>query len=71
MPTVPNLPPQLLGNATASPASPLTPAADPANYLLAAADLHQSGQLSAPVPTGHPLQTGKKPGRRSKLEVVK
>jgi hypothetical protein len=74
MPTVPSLPPELLqqsaqGSGGAMPTNPL-------NYLMAAADLHQSGDLSTPVPTGSPLQTGKpiakgKGRGRSKLQVVK
>jgi hypothetical protein len=42
---------------------------NPANFLMAAADLHNSGQLSSPVPAGKPLQTGKRPPR--KLKVIK
>lgn len=69
MPTVPSLPPNLLPGAASPNAG--TPPASPENFLLAAADLHSSGDLSAPVPTGHPLQTGKKPSRRAKMQVVK
>lgn len=69
MPTVPNLPPEKLGSASANGLP-----TDPANFLLAAADLHQSGELSSPVPAGHPLQTGKpiaKARGRSRIQVVK
>jgi hypothetical protein len=44
-------------------------AIDPKNFLVAAADLAQNGQLSSPVPAGTPLQTGK--ARRDKLKVLK
>jgi len=44
---------------------------DPQNFLLAAADLHQQGDLSSPVPAGVPLQTGKSRARRSRLKVMK
>lgn len=73
MPTVPSLPPQLMQQQGAgAPASP-------SDYLMAAAELHSSGQLSAPDPTGHDLQTGKptgtkaraRSGGRDKLQVVK
>lgn len=55
----------------AQPSSVGLPPTSPANYLMAAADLHQSGQLSAPVPTGEALQTGKAKGRRAHIQVVK
>lgn len=43
----------------------------PAHYLMAAADLHQQGALSSPVPAGVPLQTGKMPKGAKKLKVIK
>lgn len=49
------------------PAQASTPAIDPANFLIAAADLHGSGQLSAPVPRGKdPLTKAPR-----KLKVIK
>jgi hypothetical protein len=57
-------------------APPLDPSTDanaglnPVNFLMAAADLHKSGQLSAPVPTGTPLQTGKRASRKP-IKVIK
>jgi len=42
---------------------------DPANFLIAAADMHNSGQLSAPVPQGKDLLARSKPGK--KIRVVK
>jgi hypothetical protein len=64
MPQVPLLPPDQLAQAQA------TGGLSPANFLMAAADLHNSGQLSAPVPAGKPLQTGPKRQPR-KLKVIK
>lgn len=64
MPTVPRLPADMLRNSGSGLPT------DPANFLLAAADLHSSGELSAPVPTGKTLQTGKRPSRAS-LSVIK
>lgn len=46
-------------------------AIDPRNFLMAAADLHQSGALSSPVPAGTPLQTGKLPRGSKRIKVVK
>ncbi len=60
MPQAPQLPPGLTG---------ATPQVDPMNFLLAAAEAHQSGALPSDVPTGQPLQTGKAP--RRKIRVIK
>lgn len=47
-------------------------AIDPQNFLLAAADLHQSGALSSPMPTGQPLGGPAKSGKgRKTMKVVK
>jgi hypothetical protein len=66
MPTVPMLPPDQMARAQAS-----AGAANPVNFLIAAADMHNQGQLSAPSgPTNDPLaRAGKKPLR--KMQVVK
>ncbi len=75
MPTVPSLPPDKLGSA-----GPQGLPTDPSNFLLAAADLHQQGQLSAPTgPTTPVPQSGKpiatraraRSGGRDKLQLVK
>ena len=65
MPQAPMLPPDELAKAQTG------AGIDPQNFLLAAADLHQQGALSSPVPAGVPLQTGKSRGRRGKLKVMK
>lgn len=44
---------------------------NPANFLIAAAEMHNSGQLSSPVPAGKDLQTGKTSGKRKHMQVVK
>lgn len=44
---------------------------NPANFLIAAAEMHGAGQLSSPVPAGQPLQTGKTAGKRKHMQVVK
>jgi hypothetical protein len=60
------------------PTAPLIPqedqmssAVNPQNFLVAAADLHQQGALSSPVPAGTPLQTGKVPKGSKRIKVVK
>lgn len=64
MPTVPGV---AMPNA-----NPLSPPPSPETQLIAAADMHQSGEFqSAPVPEGKSLQTGHGPGRRHKLRVMK
>ena len=64
MPTVPAAPP--------TNDNPLAPPPSPETQLIAAADLHQSGEFqSAPVPSGHALQTGHGPKRRQRLRVMK
>ncbi len=66
MPTAPMLPPDQMKSAG------LAPPTNPMNLLMAAAEMHSRGDFqSAPVPTGHNLQTGKPAGRRHKLEIVK
>lgn len=65
MPTAPMLQPDQMKAAGAPPTNPL-------NFLMAAAEAHSKGDFqSAPVPTGHALQTGKGHNSRHKLEVVK
>jgi hypothetical protein len=65
MPTAPLLPADEMAKAQA------TAGVNPANFLIAAADLHSSGQLSAPSgPTNDPLaRAGKQP--RKRMQVVK
>lgn len=68
MPQVPTLPPDMLQSAGAFSTMPT----DPANYLMAAADLHSKGEFqSMPVPRGKDLQTGKPSGKRHRIQVVK
>lgn len=64
MPQVPTLPPDQLAQAQA------TAGTNPANFLMAAADLHQSGQLSAPVPKGKDLAQFSRRAPK-KLKVLK
>ena len=49
--------------------------ASPANYLMAAADLHASNSLdpqrSAPMPAGHALQTGKPITKPKHIRIIK
>ncbi len=66
MPTAPILPPDEMAKAQAS------AGLDPANFLIAAADMHGQGQLSMPVPKGKdPLARAfsRKPSR--KIRVIK
>ncbi len=73
MPTAPMLPPEMMARSGA--ASPV----DPANFLMAAADMSKRGQLpdaakgrSIPSAGGaKALQTGVARGRRAKLQVLK
>ena len=72
MPTAPMLPPEMMAQSGA--ASPV----NPANFLMAAADMSKSGQLpdaakgrSIPSGISKPLQTGIPRGRRAKLQVLK
>lgn len=67
MPQAPLLPPDQMAQAQAS------AGLNPANFLIAAADLKNSGQLSAPVPAGQPLaQPARRPKRRlPDIKVVK
>jgi len=44
---------------------------NPVNFLIAASDMQKSGQLSAPVPTGKDLQTGKANRSRKHIQVLK
>ena len=65
MPQAPIIPESPVGAAPAS----------PANYLMAAADLHSSNALdpqrSMPQPTGRALQTGKPITRPKHIKVVR
>jgi hypothetical protein len=66
MPQAPNLPPNALA------ASGATQGLSPQNFLLAAADLHQQGQLTSPVPAGADLLEPALRGKpRRKLKVIK
>lgn len=68
MPMVPGAPP----STNANPLAPPQPAPSPEQYLIAAANMHQSGEFqSMPQPTGKALQTGHGPRRRQRLQVVK
>lgn len=49
MPMAPGLPPDEMAKAQAG------AGINPANFLIAAADMHNSGSLSAPVPAGKDL----------------
>jgi hypothetical protein len=51
---MPMVPPVGL-NAQGVPGGSAAPGISPENFLMAAADLHSRGQLSAPVPQGKPL----------------
>ena len=69
MPTAPIIPAAMQQGPGGAPASPV-------NYLMAAADLHNNGgladaQRSAPLPTGHPLQTGKPITRPKHIRIMK
>jgi hypothetical protein len=64
MPMAPNLPPDQMAQAQAG------AGLNPVNFLIAAADMHNRGQLSAPVPTGKALQQPSK-SRPPKLKVMK
>jgi len=65
MPTAPMLPPDEMAKSQA------TAGINPANYLIAAADMHGQGQLSSPVPQGKdPLARAGKPPRK-KLKIIK
>ncbi len=67
MPTAPTLAPDQMAQAQA------TAGINPVNFLIATADMHSSGQLSAPVPQGKdalaPALSKKSSGR--KIRVVK
>lgn len=68
MPTAPLLPPDQMAQAQAG------AGLNPAMFLMAAASMHNDGQLSAPVPTGKPLGgPAKKPTKRTGayMKVVK
>jgi len=72
MPTAPTLPPEMMAKSGA--ASPV----NPANFLMAAADMSKSGQLpdaargrSIPAGINKSMQTGIPRGRRAKLQVLK
>lgn len=68
MPTAPLLPPDQMAQAQVG------AGLNPANFLIAAADMHNSGQLSAPVPAGKALGVpAPKPTKklRANIKVVK
>jgi hypothetical protein len=67
MPTAPLLPPEEMQKAQS------TAGINPANFLIAAADMHNSGQLSAPQgPSTDPLASAKsKKPFGKKLQIVK
>lgn len=62
MPQAPMLPPDQMAQAQA------TAGVNPANFLMAAAELHSQGALSAPVPKGRdPQQFSKRAPKRLKV----
>jgi hypothetical protein len=72
MPQAPMLPPEMMPKTGAG------TGVNPANFLMAAADMSKQGQLpdaaqgrSMPSALGHALQTGKGVGRKAKLKVLK
>ena len=72
MPQAPMLPPEMMARSGA--ASPV----DPANFLMAAADMSKSGSLpdaakgrSIPPGLAPRMQTGHPRSRRAKLQVLK
>lgn len=67
MPQAPLLPAEAMAQAQS------TAGLNPANFLIAAADMHNSGQLSAPVPAGKdPVPANPKSGRRkANLRILK
>ena len=66
MPQAPMLPPDEMAKAQAGAGM------NPVNFLIAASDMQKSGQLSAPVPAGKPLQVAAKSrGSRKPIQVVK
>lgn len=68
MPQVPMLPPEQMQQAQAS------GGISPANFLIAAADLHAKGQLSAPQgPQGDPLKyaDSTRPKAPRRMRVIK
>lgn len=64
MPQAPMLPPDQMAAAQAN------AGLNPVNFLIAAADMQNKGQLSAPQGQDVPLQTGSKRTKR-KLQVLK
>lgn len=68
MPLAPLLPPDQMAKAQAG------AGLNPANFLIAAAEMHNSGALSAPVPSGKDLVTPSQKGNRlvqKHLKVLK
>jgi hypothetical protein len=61
MPQAPLLPPGQMAQATSG------AGLNPANFLMAAADLHGAGKLSSPIPTGRPLLPPANLGKRKAL----
>ena len=64
MPQAPMLPPDEMAKAQSG------AGLNPVNFLIAASDMQKSSQLSASVPAGKALQTGKKPPRKP-IQVLK
>jgi hypothetical protein len=64
MPIAPNLPPDQMAKAQAN------AGVNPVNFLIAAADMHNSGQLSAPVPKGKDLPSTMRRNPK-RLQMVK
>lgn len=58
MPQAPSLPPEQMAAAQAGAGM------NPANFLIAAAEMHGNGSLSAPVPAGKDLVTPSQKGNR-------
>lgn len=64
MPQAPMLPPEAMQQQQNAAAG-----INPANFLIAAAQMHNEGSLSMPSGPKEPLQTGKRPPR--KLRILK
>ena len=66
MPTAPLLPPDQMAQAQSS------AGLNPANFLIAAADMHNSGQLSSPDPGGQdPLQRAGRVRANKRIKLIK
>jgi hypothetical protein len=67
MPTAPTLPPEEMAKVAGGPAG-----LNPANFLIAAADMHDSGQLSMPKGPSQTMPSlSKHGGGPKKLKVLK